>query len=132
LPLHYKYLISHSADALNAPSLAAFTEASVCVRRTHRMGHSTPEKKISRRAHQITAGSKPMVDTLKMDAAVSRSETCEFFIRRFGQRQWEQLIKLAGIDQERGLALFDVNLRCNAFSRHARMSISDAHPNPLL
>jgi len=57
-----------------------------------------------------------MVDTLKMDAAVSGSETCEFFIRRFGQWQWEQLIKLAGIDQERSLALLDVDLRCNVLA----------------
>jgi hypothetical protein len=87
------------------------------------MGPSTPERKSQGGAHQITAGSKSMVDTLKMDATVSRSETCEFFIRRFGQRQWEQLVKLAGIDQERSLALFDVDLRCKTFFQQACQNV---------
>ena len=55
-----------------------------------------------------------MVDALKMNAAVSRRKTCEFLIRRFGQRRWEQLVKLARVDQERSLALLDVGLRRNA------------------
>src|SRR5260221_10153443 len=41
-------------------------------------GSRYTRKIIPRRTHQITAGSKSMVDTLKMDAAVSSSETCEF------------------------------------------------------
>jgi hypothetical protein len=55
-----------------------------------------------------------MVDALKMNAAVSRRKTCEFLIRRFGQRRWEQLVKLARVYQERSLALLDVCLRRNA------------------
>ena len=47
-------------------------------------GSKEVRKKISWRTHQITAGSKSMVDALKMDAAVSGSEVCEFFIRLVG------------------------------------------------
>jgi hypothetical protein len=66
------------------------------------------------RTHQIAASSKSMVDTLIVSAAVSWRKICKFLIRRLGKRQWERVIKLATIDQESGLALLDVGLRCVA------------------
>jgi hypothetical protein len=63
--------------------------------------------------HQITANNKPVVDTVKVSTAISRSEVCELLIRRFGQWRWERLVKLAANDQERSLAFLDVGLRCD-------------------
>jgi hypothetical protein len=65
------------------------------------------------KTHQITASGKSMRYTLIVSAPVPGPEVCKFLIGFFTHGLWEHLIILAAIDQERSLALLDVDLLGN-------------------
>jgi hypothetical protein len=60
--------------------------------------------------HDITANSKPVRCALIVSAAVARRKICKFLICCFTSGLWEHFIVLTTVDQERDLALLDVNL----------------------
>ena len=60
--------------------------------------------------HEITANSKAVRYALIVSAAVARRKIGKFLICCFTSGLWEHFIVLTAIDQERGLALLDVNL----------------------
>ena len=60
--------------------------------------------------HEITADSKAVRYALIVSATVARRKICKFLICCFTSGLWEHFIVLATIDQERDLALLDVDL----------------------
>jgi hypothetical protein len=62
------------------------------------------------KTHDITADGKSMRYTLIVSTTVPGREVCKFLICFFTHGLWEHLIVLAAIDQERSLALLNVDL----------------------
>lgn len=60
--------------------------------------------------HEISANSKAVRYALIVSAAVARRKICKLLICCFTSGLWEHFVVLTTIDQERDLALLDVNL----------------------
>jgi len=94
---------------LNESFLAAWITGLDCVPRGYSINVGTSQQEYPR-TNQVAPSCKSMVDILEVSSLVTRCKVCEFLIRLFSERHREQLIELAGIHEERSLALLDIDL----------------------
>jgi hypothetical protein len=129
--LCYKCLISHSTEALNAASLPAFSFGLFCTRERGGKNVRVTEQTLdrSKNTHQVTANGKSVGSSGRVRAVVPRSKVRKFLIGQI--RKWfgEPGIELTRIDEERSLALLDINLRCNVQKKHTRVPMDTARLN---
>jgi hypothetical protein len=81
-PLCYKYLISHSTEALNAASLPAFSAGLFCTRGRGGKNVRVTKQRLhnSKNTHQVTANSKSVGSSGRVRAAVPRCKVRKFLI----------------------------------------------------
>jgi hypothetical protein len=100
--------MNHSTVALNAPSLAAVTTLFVYVKRCRMSINVTKQECM--KTNQVAASSESVVNPLPVRAFVPRGKFRKFLVRSCDQLLREQIVKLAGIEEQRCFALLDVCL----------------------
>jgi hypothetical protein len=81
------------------------------------------------KTNQVAASSKSMSTPLPVRALVPWFKFLKLLVRGFGKILWELRVKLAGVDEQRRIALLEICLQ-RVVRKYATASLNDAHRGP--